>query len=67
MMAKNELVEYFKKEICPYCTGNCDRGISFTIDGAKCVDYEKKDTAKKKHKNIYVTADRDKPLMRGII
>lgn len=42
MSSKNELVERFKKNICPCCTGNCDKGITFTIDGVKCVDYEKK-------------------------
>lgn len=38
-MNKNELVECFKKNICKYCTGECYKGITFTQDGAKCVDY----------------------------
>lgn len=67
MMANNKLIECFKKEICLYCTGNCDKGITLTMDGAKCVEYEKKNIEKKKPKNIYVTADRSKPLMRGIL
>ena len=39
---KNELVECFKKNICKYCTGECNKGMTFTEDGAKCVDYVRK-------------------------
>lgn len=46
-MNKNELVECFKKNICKYCTGNCDKGITFTQDGAKCVDYIRKEPSNK--------------------
>lgn len=42
MTNKNELVECFKKNICKYCTGECNKGMTFTQDGAKCVDYKKK-------------------------
>lgn len=41
-MDKNELVECFKKNICKYCTGECYKRITFTEDGAKCVDYVRK-------------------------
>lgn len=67
MSSKNELVEYFKKNICPFCIGNCNKGITFTLDGVKCVDYEKKNIEKKKVNYTYVTADRSKPIMKGLV
>lgn len=62
-----DIIECFKKNICQYCTGNCDKGITFTLDGVKCVDYKKKDIEKKKVQQIYVTADRYKPIMKGLV
>lgn len=47
MSSKYELVKCFKANICPFCTGKCDKGITFTEDGAKCVDYERKEQTKK--------------------
>lgn len=65
-MNKNELVECFKKNICKYCTGNCDKGITFTQDGAKCVDYKKKIQAEGYKKEAKITAKRKKALMKNI-
>ena len=62
----NKLVKCFKENICPYCKGNCDKGITFTPEGARCVDYERKEPIKKK-KELVVTAKRYKPIMKGIV
>ena len=44
---QKELVKCFKENICPYCKGNCKEGIIFTEDGARCVDYERKEPSKR--------------------
>ncbi len=67
MSTKSELVECFKKNICPYCMAECNNGITFIEDGAKCVDFIKREINKKKEQNTYVTADRSKPIMKGLI
>lgn len=44
-MTIQELNNKYKEEICPYCKGQCEKGIVITADTetiqAKCVDYEK--------------------------
>lgn len=67
MSTKPELVECFKKNICTYCLGKCNRGITFTEDGAICVDFERIEEEHKKEQTIFVTANRNKPIMRGLI
>lgn len=67
MSSKNELVECFKKNICPYCISECNNGITFTEDGAICIDFEKREEEHKKEEKVFVTANRNKPIMRGII
>lgn len=67
MSTKTELVECFKKNICPYCIGRCNNGITFTQFGAKCVEFEKKEEEHKKEQKIFVTADRRKPIMKGLL
>ena len=44
-MTQAELFQEFIKNVCPYCKGTCERGITPIQDpysyGAKCVDYVK--------------------------
>ena len=67
MSTKSELVECFKINICPYCMAECNNGITFTQFGAKCMDFKKREEEHKKEEKIFVTANKNKPIMRGIV
>lgn len=50
-MTQEEIINEYKEKMCPYCKGQCDKGITivgneYTIY-AKCVDYKPKDIIKK--------------------
>ena len=57
-MTEQEVYKEYAEKICPYCKGNCEKGIILVKDynlctiSAKCVDYEKDDSKIEGYKDI---------------
>ena len=55
-MSYKEMFEEYANKICPYCKGECNKGITIIKDYknkqeyAKCVDYQKDETKLVKYK-----------------
>lgn len=67
---KNILKE-FVEEVCTTCKGECHKGITFVFGDTKkvqCVDYIKDETKiKKPKKELYSTANKQKPIMKDLV
>ena len=73
-MTQKELFEQYKEKICPYCKGNCNKGITIVKDYAnyttyaKCVDYEKdKDKIEGYKRPLDRTAKIQSCVMKGLV
>ena len=66
-----DILNRFKEEICTVCKGKCYRGITFIMNGndaVKCVDYKKdEDKIVKPQKELSVTAEKRKPVMKDLL
>ena len=66
-----DILDRFTEEICSVCKGECYRGITFIMnrnDAVKCVDYIKDETKiKKPIKQLMVTAEKEKPVMKDLV
>ena len=63
-MTNDKIIQQFVNNICPYCKGNCEKGIVIVSDtSARCVDYEKGEV-KGYERPLEITAKHSKPLMR---
>lgn len=73
-MTQEELFKQYKEKICPYCKGDCNKGITIVKDYnnsttyAKCVDYEKdKDKIQGYVRPLERTAKMGSCVMKGFI
>lgn len=64
-MTKDKLMQEFETKVCPYCKGECTKGIIIAqgeINSIRCVDYEK-DEVKGYEKPLSITARQRKSIM----
>lgn len=71
-MTQEEIIKEFKEKMCPYCKGQCNKGITIVKDNstvyAKCVDYEKdKDKIQGYVRPLERTAKIQSCVMKGFI
>lgn len=71
-MTQEEMIKEYQEKICPYCKGQCEKGITIVKDNstiyAKCVDYEKdKDKIQGYIKPLQRTAKVGSCVMKGFI
>lgn len=66
-----DIIDRFTEEICSVCKGECYNGITFIMnrnDAVKCVNYIKDETKiKKPIKQLMVTAEKEKPVMKDLV
>lgn len=66
-----DLLKEFVDKVCPTCKSECRRGITFVQDevrSVRCLDYIKDESKiKKLEKELYSTANKEKPVMRDIV
>lgn len=73
-MTQEEMIKEYQEKICPYCKGQCEKGINIVKDyknktiSAKCEDYEKDKTKINGYiKPLKRTAKIEKCVMQGLI